>query len=166
MNISVVVAMARNRVIGSDGELPWHLPADMDFFKQTTLGKPIVMGRKTFQSIGRPLPGRSNIVITQNTAIQAAGCTVVSSIENALSAATPAAEVMIIGGASIYEQLLYRTDRIYLTEVHADPLGDTFFPELSNSVWREAWRENHHTDARHAYAYSFVILERRRTTRW
>ncbi len=128
MKIAIVVAMAANRVIGRDNQLPWHLPADLKHFKQLTLGKPVVMGRKTYASIGRPLPERTNIVVTRDRDYEAPGCVVVHSLDEALAAAGEAAEVMVIGGAGIYRQVLPRTDTLYLTEVHAEFEGDTLFP--------------------------------------
>ena len=158
--LSLIVAMARNRVIGLANRLPWHLPADLQFFKRTTLGKPILMGRRTFESLGRPLPGRTNIVLTGRPDYQAQGCIVVHSLTKALAAARPADEVMVIGGASLYAQTLARAERIYLTLVEAEPQGDVRFPELERGAWREVWREDHPADARHAYPFSFILLER------
>lgn len=160
MILSFVVAMAGNRVIGRANALPWHLPADLRFFKRTTLGKPVVMGRKTYESIGRPLPGRNNIVVSRNPGYPAPGCHVVPSIEAALRAAEPAGEVMLIGGESLFRQTLERADRIYLTQVHAEVQGDTYFPQIDPRQWQEVWREDHPADAKHAYAYSFIRLER------
>jgi dihydrofolate reductase len=157
--LSFVVAMARNRVIGKDNGLPWRLPADLRHFKVITMGKPIIMGRKTFDSIGRPLPGRTNIVVTRDPAYQAEGCVVAHSIEAALAAAGEAEEVMIIGGADFYRQLLPRADRIYLTRIDAEIEGDTWFPELDAAQWRERSREDHVPDADNPYPYSFIVLE-------
>ena len=158
--LSLIVAMARNRVIGLANRLPWHLPADLQFFKRTTLGKPILMGRRTFESLGRPLPGRTNIVLTGRPDYQTQGCIVVHSLTKALAAAGPADEVMVIGGASLYTQTLARAERIYLTLVEAEPQGDVWFPELERGAWREVWREDHPADAQHAYPFSFILLER------
>ncbi|HXH03746.1 MAG TPA: type 3 dihydrofolate reductase [Candidatus Competibacteraceae bacterium] len=160
MKLTLVVAVARNGVIGRNNGLPWHLPNDLKFFKQTTLGKPVIMGRKTYQSIGRPLPGRQNIVVTHDPEFQAPGCQVVLSLDAALKAAAPAPEVMLIGGASLYAQTLPRAERIYLTWVDAEPQGDAWFPELEPEQWREVWREDHPADAHHEHAYSFRLLER------
>ena len=140
MRISLVVAMAQNRVIGRANGLPWHLPEDLKFFKRITMGKPILMGRKTHESIGRPLPGRINIVVTGNPHYQATGCMVVNSVQAALAVAEPAAEVMIIGGATLYRQILERADCIYLTRVQASVEGDVWLPEFEQTLWREAWR--------------------------
>lgn len=160
MILSLIVAMADNRVIGRDGGMPWRLPADLRYFKRITLGKPIVMGRRTHQAIGRPLPGRHNIVISSDPDYRAAGCTVVSSPQAALTAAGDAPEVMLIGGGQLYRQMLPRAARIYLTEVHARPEGDLRFPELDPAEWRETWREEHPADARNPHPYDFVVLER------
>ncbi len=162
--LTLVVAVARNRVIGLNNALPWHLPNDLQFFKRTTMGKPIIMGRKTYESIGRPLPGRLNIVISRNPELTAPGCTVVNSLDAALQAADPAAEYMLIGGASLYQQALPLAQRLWLTEVAAEPTGDVFFPALDTLEWRELSREAHPADERHAYGYSFVQLERKTGT--
>jgi dihydrofolate reductase len=160
MRLSIVVAMAANRVIGRDNQLPWHLPADLKHFKQLTTGKPILMGRKTWESIGRPLPERTNIVITRDTDYTAAGCVVVHSIDAALRAAGHNDEVMVIGGSELYRQVLPQVTTIYLTRVHADIEGDTVFPEIDESEWREVERIDCEPDEKNAYAYSFITLER------
>ncbi|MDH3900696.1 MAG: type 3 dihydrofolate reductase [Gammaproteobacteria bacterium] len=160
MKLSIVVAMAANGVIGRDNRLPWHLPADLKHFKQLTTGKPILMGRKTWESIGRPLPERTNIVITRDADYTAAGCIVVHSIEEALRAAEHSDEVMVIGGAELYRQILPEVSTIYLTRVHADTEGTTLFPELDESEWREVERIDCEPDERNAHAYSFITLER------
>ena len=163
MKLSIIVAMSNNRVIGRDNTIPWHLPADLRHFKQTTLGKPILMGRKTFESIGRPLPERRNIVMTRDNSYTAPGCTVVHSIDAALQAAAGSDEVVVIGGAEFYRQVLPQVDTIYLTQIHADLEGDTFFPALDDEHWREVERENFEADDNNPYAYSFVTLERIKT---
>ena len=153
--------MTDDRVIGIENRLPWKLPADMKWFRQHTLGKPIVMGRKTFESFGsKPLPERLNIVITRDRNYRAEGAVVVHDIDEALAAAGDAEEVMIIGGASFYEQMLPRADRLYLTFVHADVKGDAWFPEFDRSQWREVFREDHEADEKNPYGCRFVILER------
>lgn len=157
--LSLIVAVAENGLIGRDGDLPWRIPADLKFFKETTMGKPIVMGRKTWQSIGRPLPGRVNIVITRDRQFVADGAVVVHDLAAALAAAGDVPEVMIIGGAQIYEMALDRADRVYLTEVQASPDGDTFLPDFAPEDWREVARESHAADA-DVPAYRFVTLER------
>lgn len=159
MKISIVVAMADNRVIGHENRLPWHLPADLKHFKQITMGKPILMGRKTFESIGRPLPGRTNIVITRDESYTAEGCVVVHSIEAALKAAD-SEEVMVIGGAEFYQQALPHADTLYLTLVEGEFEGDTFFPELDDEEWREVERSGFDADEKNPHAYSFVRLDR------
>jgi dihydrofolate reductase len=160
MKISLVVAMASNGVIGRDNQLPWHLPADLKHFKQTTMGKPMLMGRKTWESIGRPLPGRTSIVITSDRSYAAAGCIVVHSIDAAMAAATGQDEVMVIGGADLYRQLLPRADSIYLTRVHEAFDGDTFCPKISNSEWHEVARSDYEADENNPHDYSFIQLER------
>lgn len=157
--ISFVVAMAENRVIGRANALPWHLPADLRHFKALTLGKPVVMGRRTHESIGRPLPGRLNIVMTRLPDYRAPACVVVDSPEAALAAAGPAEEVMVIGGEQVFRAFMGRVERIYLTLVHGAFPGDTVFPALG-ADWRELAREDHPPDAANAHPYSFVVLAR------
>ena len=166
IRITLVVARAENGVIGKDGKLPWHIPADLQFFKRMTLGKPIVMGRKTFQSIGRPLPRRTNIVVTRDVQWTADGVTVAQDLATAFALAyedahrTGADEIAVIGGADIYRQTLNRADRIYLTEVHRAYDGDTVL-DLDLSAWREVARERHEPEAPSGPAFSFVVLERK-----
>jgi dihydrofolate reductase len=157
--ISLIVAVAENGVIGRNGDLPWRIPADLKFFKATTMGKPIVMGRKTWDSIGRPLPGRENIVVSRQTGFDAPGACVVTDLEAALSAAGDVPEVMVIGGAEIYKMALPHATRIYLTEVHAMPAGDTQLPAFPETEWREVAREDHEAEG-DIPGYSFVTLER------
>jgi len=160
MIISIIVAMDKKGVIGLDGDLPWHLSADLKHFKSITMGKPLIMGRKTHESIGRPLPGRKNIVLTHSQEFKTEGCTVVYSLEEALIAAGEIDEVMIMGGSGIYDQALARADRLYLTEVHADVNGDVYFPEFDRSEWVEIEREDHSADDKNNFDYSFVVMER------
>lgn len=160
MIISIIAAMADNRVIGIENSLPWNLPADMKWFRQQTMNKPVLMGRKTFDSIGKPLPNRRNIVISRDTALVIEGCDVVGTIDEALQLCADVEEVMIIGGASFYEQMLPRAKRLYLTLVHADIEGDAWFPELDFNQWQEKQRIDHHADEVNGFDYSFVILER------
>ncbi|HAJ91173.1 MAG TPA: type 3 dihydrofolate reductase [Gammaproteobacteria bacterium] len=160
MKISIVVAMDTKGVIGRDNGLPWHLPADLQHFKRTTMGKPILMGRKTHESIGRPLPGRTNIVITRDSGYRADGCVVVHSIESALEAAGAQDEIMVIGGAEFYRQVLPRTDTIYLTRIHESFDGDTCFPDLDDADWREVERSDHTADGKNPHDYSFIRLDR------
>jgi len=160
MIISLIAAMSENRVIGRNNQLPWRLPADLKHFKALTIGKPIVMGRKTWESLGRPLPGRANIVITRNIGYQAEGCVVVHSVDQALEVATGSDEVMVIGGANLYQQLLDRADRLYLTLVKAHVEGDAWFPEFDSAMWHEVDRELHSCDDKNEFNYEFLILER------
>jgi len=160
MKISIIVAMAANGVIGRDNQLPWHLPADLKHFKQTTMGKPILMGRKTWESIGRPLPGRTNIVITRDSTYSAAGCEVVNSIDAAITAAGEQDEVMVIGGAELYRQVLPDTDTIYLTRIHKAFDGDTHFPDIRNTEWHQVERVDHEADEKNSHDYSFIRLDR------
>ena len=157
-----VVAMAANGVIGRDGGLPWRLPDDLKRFKAITMGKPILMGRRTCESLGRPLAGRENIVLTRDRGWSAPGFRVVHSLDEALAAAGGATELMVIGGAEIYALAWPRLDRLELTAVHADVEGDTRLEALDPSEWREVARERHAADERHALAFSFVTFERRR----
>lgn len=161
MTISLIVAAANNDVIGSAGDLPWHLPDDLRNFKRLTTGKPIVMGRKTHESIGRPLPDRRNIVLTRDAAYEAPGCEVVASVEEALEGVADDDEVMIIGGGEIYAAFLPMADRIYLTRVHADVDGDTRFVPLDESAWRLIKTESHAADPDHDYAFDTKLFERK-----
>jgi dihydrofolate reductase len=160
MNISIIVAMAANGVIGDENGLPWHLPADLKHFKQITMGKPILMGRKTWESIGRPLPGRTNIVITRDTGYSAAGCEVVNSIDAAIAAAGEQDEVMVIGGAELYRQVLPATNTIYLTRIHAAFEGDTRFPEIRDTEWHQTERLDYEADEDNLHSFSFIRLDR------
>ena len=163
MLISIIVAKAENQVIGQGNQLPWHLPKDLQHFKRITMGHHMIMGRKTFESIGKPLPGRKLIIVTRDPNYQAAECTVVPDIPIALETAEQAGEteVFIAGGAAIYQAMLALADKIYLTEVKAQPEGNTFFPVINNSEWEEIARVCHHADAQHLYAYDFVELKKR-----
>ena len=161
--IFFVVAVAENGVIGQQGELPWgRLPADLQHFKRLTLGHPVVMGRKTFDSLGRALPKRPNLVVTRQADWSAPNCETLPSVLAALARARELdEEVCVIGGGEIYREALPAADVIYLTEVHHAFEGDAYFPALSPTDWREETRERHEADAQHAYAYSFVTLRRR-----
>jgi len=161
MRKSLVVAMARNRVIGRDKTMPWRLPAELAHFKRVTMGHPVIMGRMTYESIGRPLPGRMNIVVSRNRGFVAPGCTVVDSLEKAYAAAADADEVSIIGGTSLFEAALPTADCIYLTVVEADIEGDTWFPDFDRSQWREREIGRYPADERHAYPFTILQLERR-----
>lgn len=159
--LSAIVAMSENRVIGKDNKLPWHLPADLKHFKEITTGHHIIMGRKTFESIGKSLPNRVNIVLSRDTDFVASGCQTVTSIDSALEIAKAAQqhEIFIIGGAEIYRQLLSRIKRLYLTIVHTNIEGDAWFPELDTASWHEVSRERHEADEKNTYAYSFITME-------
>ena len=160
MRVSMIVALDRRRVIGSGAGLPWRLSADLRRFRKITMGKPIIMGRKTHESIGRPLPGRENIILSRDKRYQAAGCTVLNGLAATLAHCRGQSEIMVTGGAEIYRQFLDRAARLYLTEVHAEVKGDTFFPELARRQWREVAREGFRADARNEFDFSFVVLER------
>jgi dihydrofolate reductase len=144
--LSLIVAMDDNRLIGSNNDLPWQMPADLAYFKRTTMGKPIIMGRKTFASIGRPLPGRRNVVITRDSGFSAPGCEIANGIEAALSLCSDAEEVMLIGGASLYQQTIDQATRLYVTRIHHSFEGDTWFPEIDLGLWKQETREDHNAD--------------------
>ena len=158
--LSLVVAMAENGVIGNANRLPWHLPADLKHFKGVTMGKPMLMGRKTFESIGKALPGRRNLVMTRGGPIDAPGIETVANLEAALAAAQDAEELMVIGGAEIFRVCLPRAQRIYLTRVHAPIPGDTRFPAIDWNEWYRVQRSTQSADDRNAYAMTFLTLER------
>jgi dihydrofolate reductase len=162
MRVALVVAMARNRVIGRHNALPWRLPADMAHFRKVTLGRPVAMGRKTFESIGKALPGRTNIVITHNRAFAAPGCIVAGSLDEAWNAAGDVEEVCVIGGTTLFAETLPLADVIHLTEVEADIEGDTFFPEFDRGEWREEEIARLPADERHAYPLRILELTRKR----
>ena len=162
MRLSIVVAAAENGVIGRGNAMPWHLPDDLKRFKALTMGKPILMGRKTFESIGKALPGRTNIVLTRQNGLVLPGCEVVDSIEAAMAAAGDAEELAVIGGANVYAQALSSVTTIHLTRVHAELQGDAVFPSLEPSEWSEHLVERHPADARHAYAFTFIDFKRLR----
>lgn len=158
--ISLIVAASTNNAIGLRGDLPWRLSDDLKRFKAVTIGKPIIMGRKTWDSIGRPLPGRQNIVITRQPGFLAEGCDVVASVAEAVAIAGDVDEVMVIGGSQIYDLALPSADRIYLTRVHAEVMGDAFFPEVDESRWRLVSEERHAADERNDFDCSFRIYDR------
>jgi len=162
--LALIAALARNRVIGRDNRLPWHLPADLRFFKQTTMGKPLLMGRRTWESIGRPLPGRRMIVLSRDLDYQAPGCTVARSLDEALDVAGAVPELMVIGGAALYQQTLPRAARLYLTRVDMDVPGDVWFPDWNERDWRLVWEEAHPADTEHAWPYRFQRWERVRVS--
>lgn len=158
----MIAAMTEQRVIGIKNSLPWKLPNDMKWFRQNTMGKPIIMGRKTFESFGaKALPGRTNIIVTHDKSYQMRDSVVVHSIDDALNAAGDVDEVMIIGGASFYEQMLPQADRLYLTLVDAEIEGDAWFPEFNRNEWNEIEKTEHKEDEKNSYAHTFVILDRK-----
>ncbi|RUQ36110.1 MAG: dihydrofolate reductase [Candidatus Competibacteraceae bacterium] len=158
--LTIIAALAGNRVIGRDNQLPWRLPADLRFFKQTTMGKPLLMGRRTWESIGRPLPGRRMIVLSRDPAYQAPGCTMAHSLEEALSVVGADAEAMVIGGAALYAQTLPLAQRMYLTQVATDMPGDAWFPIWDEREWQLVWEEAHLADTAHVWPYRFQRWER------
>lgn len=160
MIVSIIVAIAENNAIGKNNQLLWHLPADLKHFKQITSGRSIIMGRKTYDSVGRPLPNRRNIIVTRQD-IQIPGCEVVKSIDEGLALCKDEDEVFIGGGAEIYKQAMDKTDIIYLTIVHKSFDADTFFPEIEHSKWKETAHEDYQPDEKNPLPYSFITLERR-----
>lgn len=161
MVISLIAAMSANRVIGNAGKIPWKLPADMKRFRVVTMSKPVIMGRKTFESIGHALPGRLNIVMTRDALFRAQDCRVVTSREDALAATSDAEEVMVIGGEGIYKEFLPIANRIYLTIVDAEMEGDAFFPVINDAEWHEVEHEEHEPDEKNKYCYTFITLEKK-----
>ena len=163
MRISMIVAAAENNVIGIDNKLPWHLPADMQFFKRTTNGHPIIMGRKSYEALGKPLPNRTNIVITRQTDYKPEGTIVVSSPEEALETAVEynKEEIFIIGGGNIYQTMLSLANRVYLTRIHTEVEGDAYFPELPAYEWELTQAERHEADEKHKYAFTFQTWDRK-----
>ena len=161
MIISIIAGMDKNRLIGQGNRLPWRLPADMKHFRRHTLDKPVLMGRKTYESIGKPLPKRTNIILTHDRDYQADGCIVTLSIEEALDTASGYEEIMIIGGASIYELFLPRADRLYLTYIHGCFEGDVYFPAFHIADWQEVKRVDCQPDEKNLHPYSFLFLHRR-----
>jgi dihydrofolate reductase len=163
MIISMIAAMANNRVIGLDNKMPWHLPADLQHFKKVTTGKPVIMGRKTFESIGRPLPGRRNIIITRNSEYTAQGIEIVTTPDAALELVATTEEVMIIGGGNIYEQFLPKAERLYLTFIDLDVKGDTQFPDYNKVAnWYVKEEQENHPDDKNLSSYKFVTLYKER----
>ncbi len=160
MKLAIIVATDEQGLIGKDNDLPWRLSADLQHFKRVTMDKPIIMGRRTHESIGRPLPGRQNIVITAREGFQAPGCDVVHSLNEALALCNKQEEVMIMGGASLYQQTLPLADKLYLTLVHARLEGDTWFPAWSPEDWECISREDHQADEKNDYDYSFMLYQR------
>ena len=161
MQLSIIVAMDRNRVIGRGGTLPWHISSDLKNFKKITMGKPILMGRKTHDSIGKPLPGRENIILTNNKKYLAEGCTVKNTLDEVYSYCEEQLELVVMGGAILYSQTLDKAEKLYITEVNASVNGDTLFPEYKSSQWREISRESFNADENNEFDYSFTVLERK-----
>lgn len=166
MKLALIWAMSQNRTIGRNNALPWYLPEDLKYFKRVTMGKPIIMGRKTWDSIGRPLPGRTNIVITRDKNFTLDSVRVVHSLDAAIKIAESvclidgAEEVIVIGGAEIYRLALEKADRLYMTQVHADVDGDACFPEFDLAQWQELAREDYSASGSNPYDYSFIVLEK------
>jgi dihydrofolate reductase len=157
--VNIIVAMARNRAIGIDNTLPWHLPEDLKHFKTLTMGHHMIMGRKTYESIGRPLPGRTTVIVSRDPDYRVTGCLTATSLEDALAACGDDPEVFFVGGATIYAQALSYAQRLYLTEIQQDVEGDAYFPEFDRRVWRETARDCHTTQA--GLEYCFLTLDRR-----
>jgi dihydrofolate reductase len=160
MTISIIAAVAENGVIGNRSALPWKLPGDLKHFADITRGHPVIMGRKTYESIGRPLPGRENIIVTRQGDFSAPGCTVVHSVEDAVQKSSESDEIFFIGGAEIYKRALPLGERLYLTRVHARPQGDAFFPPYEETHWRIAAQEHHSKDEENEHDYTFEVWER------
>jgi dihydrofolate reductase len=158
--ISIIVAMAKNRVIGAKGAIPWHLPEELKRFKRLTLGHPIIMGRRTWESIGRPLPGRTSVIVTRQRGYRVPGAKVVHSLDDAIAACGGDDEIFVIGGAKLYAQALARAGRLYVTTVDAEVPGDTLMPDYAAGDWREVSAESFPADERHRYAFRCVVYER------
>ncbi len=166
MKLALIVAQSENRVIGRNNKLPWHLPEDLKYFKSVTMGKVIIMGRKTYDSIGRPLPGRTNIVVTRDTEYSVEGVEIVYSLEAAIEKAEALSlingneEALVIGGSQLYEQALVKADRLYLTQVHDQVCGDAYFPALEPAEWLQVGKQDFDADGHNPYNYSFLVLDR------
>jgi dihydrofolate reductase len=159
--ISLIAAMANDHSIGIDNRMPWHLPADLKHFKKITLSKPVIMGRRTFESLGKALPERTNIIVTQQEDFIAPNCVIAHSLKAAIKSAGNADEIMIIGGGQLYQEAIKIAQRMYLTFIDLNTQGDTFFPKWDENEWKEISREVHHKDAVNTYDYKFVVLERK-----
>jgi len=161
--ISFIVAMDKNRVIGKDNQLPWHLPADLKFFKRVTMGHPIIMGRNTYESIGKPLPGRENIIVTRNKEYAQEGCTIIHSVDELLQMASRQnEEVFVIGGAELFQATFSMADRLYITKIEEEFTGDTYFPEFNQSEWELVSQEKGIRDEKNPYEYFFTIYNRKK----
>ena len=160
MILSLIVAVSKNNVIGADNGLLWQMPADLKHFKAVTMGHTVIMGRKTYDSIGKPLPGRRNIIVTRQEKFKAQGCEVVNSLQDAVDLCTREQEVFIVGGGEVYKQAIHAADKIYLTRIYGEFEGDTVFPQINFSEWRLTKYLKHHGDAKNQYDYSFSEYER------
>lgn len=158
--LSMIVATALDRIIGKDNDMPWHLPADLQYFKKMTLGKPIIMGRKTFESIGRPLPGRKNIVISRDPNYQANGVNTVTTVDDALALVKDVEEIMVIGGGAIYKHCMPAATRLYITHINAEVAGDTQFPEYDLNEWNKVSSDVRLADENNKYDVDFCVYER------
>ncbi|HEX8980103.1 MAG TPA: dihydrofolate reductase [Parasulfuritortus sp.] len=156
--LSIIVAMARNRVIGVDNKLPWHIPGDLKYFKGLTMGHHIIMGRKTYESIGRPLPGRTTVIVSRDPGYAQDGCLIAHSLDEAIQLAEGDDQVFFVGGSSLYEQALPRVGRLYITEIQADYDGDAHFPEFDRAIWREVSRDRRHSED--GLEFDYVVYER------
>lgn len=160
VRLSIIVAMGKNRVIGANGAIPWRLPNELQLFKRITMGHHIIMGRKTWESIGRLLPGRTTVIITRQKQYAVPGAIVVNSLQDAIATAAQDEEIFVVGGGELYREALPKADRLYLTVVDAMPAGDTQMPEINFAEWRETSSESHSTDEKHAHSYRFSIYDR------
>jgi len=163
-NVSIIVAMAKNRTIGIHNTLPWRCPEDLMRFKTLTMGHHIIMGRKTFESIGKPLPGRTTVLVTRDQNLVIAGCLIAHSLHEAFAACANASKIFIVGGAEIYAQAMKYVDTLYITEIQQDVTGDAWFPEFDRAAWQETSREVHHQDSPQPLEYHFVTYHRRGET--
>lgn len=161
MNLSILAAKSENNIIGNDNRLVWHLPADLKHFRELTTGGTVIMGRKTYESIGKPLPNRENIVITRQKDYPAPGCRVVGSLQEAIQLSDQEENVFIVGGGEIYRQAMDIAGTLYITEVHAEFQGDTVFPEIDGNTWEETFREDHSADEKNPFGFSFVTYQRK-----
>jgi dihydrofolate reductase len=160
MNLTIIAAMSENRVIGRDNDLAWHLPDDLKRFKELTRGHHVIMGRKTFESVGKPLPGRTNIIVTNQKDYKAPGCIIVHTLKEAIQKAENDSQPYIIGGGKIYDQALPLCDTIELTHIHAHVEGDTYFPEVDTNKWQIVAKESHPADDKHEFAFDFLTYHR------
>ena len=160
MNLTIIAAMSENRVIGRDNDLAWHLPDDLKRFKELTKGHHVIMGRKTYESVGRPLPNRTNIVVTAQRDYKAPGCIIVNTLKEAIQKAENDSQPYVIGGGKIYEQALALSDTLELTHIHAQVEGDTYFPEVDTTKWQIVAKESHPADEKHEFAFDFLTYQR------